>query len=270
MSSNTLKSKFPLAFFVLTFLLSIPIYTLFILAENNIVFTKDIGPLFIALITPVPIGAALILTIKESGLDGAKKLLRRAFDLKRIVRKIWYAPILLLPPFLFLLALGLIVIIGEPIPDTMFTIMALPVVLLAFFVLALGEEVGWMGYAFEPIQDQWNAFKATLVLGLIWAIWHVPFLVFVMPDPVSMIAQVLCLLGLRFLLAWIFNNTGKSVFATILLHAVFNATNAVLLNYQVSTTLGVVITCSFFLIAAIVVTILWGPKTLAQFRHWKK
>jgi membrane protease YdiL (CAAX protease family) len=131
------------------------------------------GFLFIALFAIVPIAAALILTFKENGRDGAKKLLGRAFDLKRIVRKIWYVPTLFLPPFVYILVLGLMVLIGKPIPDAQFPVMVVPVLFLAFFIMALGEEVGWMGYAFEPMQEQWNTFKATLVLGLIWAIWHV-------------------------------------------------------------------------------------------------
>jgi len=267
MNNSTVKSKSLVAFFLLTFLLSIPFYILVALASNNIVFTPEMVFLFIALVALAPIAAALILTFKENGRDGAKKLLGRAFDLKRIVRKIWYAPTLFLLPFVFILALGLMVLIGKPIPAAQFPVVALPVLLLVFFIMALSEEVGWMGYAFEPMQDQWNAFKATLVLGLIWAIWHVPFYIFIMTDPVFIVAQVLCLFGIRFLLVWIFNNTGKSVFAAILFHAVYNATNGVLPNYNVSIPLGVVITSSFVLITAIIVTFLWGPKTMAQFRY---
>ena len=267
MSNSTPKSKFPLAFFVLTFLFAIPSYTLVALASNNIVFTPEKAFLFIALVALAPIAAALILTFRENGWDGAKKLLGRAFDLKRIIRKMWYAPTLFLLPFVFILALGLMVLIGKPIPAAQFPVVALPVVFLVFFIMALGEEVGWMGYAFEPMQDQGNAFKATLVLGLIWAIWHVPFYIFMKFGPVFIVAQVLMLLGIRFLLVWIFNNTGKSVFAAILFHAVYNATNGVLPNYQVSMPLGVVITCSFVLITAIIVTILWGPETMARFRY---
>ena len=267
MNNSTSKSKFPLAFFVLTFLLSIPLYILVALASQNIIFPPEMVFVFIALFALVPIAAALILTFKENGWEGAKKLLGRAFDVKRIVRKIWYAPTLFLLPFVFILALGLMVLIGKPIPAAQFPVVALPVLFLAFFIMALGEEVGWMGYAFEPMQEQWNTFKATLVLGLIWAIWHVPLYIFIMTDPVFIVAQVLLLLGLRFLLVWLFNNTGKSVFAAILFHAVYNATNGVLPNYQVSTPLGVVITSSFVLITAIVVIFLWGPKTLAQFRY---
>ena len=270
MNNSTSKSKFPLAFFVLTFLFTLPVYILIYLASNNIIFPPEMAFLFMALGAVAPIAAALLLTVRENGRDGAKKLLGRAFDLKRIVRKIWYAPTLFLLPFVFILALGLMVLIGKPVPAAMFPVAMLPVLFIAFFIMALGEEVGWMGYAFEQMQGQGSAFKATLVLGLIWAIWHVPFYIFIMTDPVFIVAQVLILLGLRFLLVWLFNNTGKSVFAVILFHAVYNVTNGVLPNYQVSTPLGVVITCSFVLIAAIVVTILWGPKTLAQFRLGKK
>ncbi len=270
MNNSTSKSKFPLAFFVLVFLFAIPSYILVALASNNIVSTPEMAFFFLPIGVFAPITAALVLTFKENGWEGAKKLLGRAFDLRRIVRKIWYAPTLFLLPFVFILSLGLMVLIGKPIPAAQFPVVALPVLLIAFFIMALGEEVGWMGYAFEPMQGQGNAFKATLVLGLIWALWHVPLYIFLFTDPVFIVAQCLLLVGLRFLHVWIFNNTGKSVFATILFHAVYNVTVGVLPNYQVSPSLGVVITSSFVLIAAIVVTILWGPKTLAQFRLGKK
>jgi len=87
MNNSTVKSKFPLAFFVLTFLFAIPSYTLVALASNNIVFTPEMAFLFMVLAAPAPIAAALILTFKENGWDGAKKLLGRAFDLKRIVER---------------------------------------------------------------------------------------------------------------------------------------------------------------------------------------
>jgi hypothetical protein len=62
-----------------------------------------------------------------------------------------------------------------------------------------------MGYAYEPMQDKWNAFKAALLLGLILALWHVPFYYFIITDPVMLIAQLLFPFLLRILLVWIFN-----------------------------------------------------------------
>jgi len=267
MSDNIAKGKFPLAFFVLTFIITLPVYMLVYLASQGIIFPSEMAFLFIFIAAPAPIAVALALTFKENGWDGAKKLMGRSFDYKRIAKKIWYVPTLFLLPLVFILALGLMVLIGKPIPAAQFPVVALPVLVLVFFAMALGEEVGWMGYAFEPMQDQGNSFKATLVLGLIWATWHVPFYIFLITDPVFIVAQVLILLGIRFLLVWVFNNTGKSVFAAILFHAVYNATNGVLPNYQVNTPLGIVITGSFILLTAIIVIILWGPETMARFRY---
>jgi membrane protease YdiL (CAAX protease family) len=135
-------------------------------------------------------------------------------------------------------------------------------VFLLFFIGSLGEEVGWMGYAFEPMQDKWNAFKAALVLGLIWALWHIPLYIFLIADPVLIAAQVLSVIAMRFLLVWLFNNTGKSVFVTILFHTVYNVTISVL-------PVNLVISSLFLLVTALIVTFLWGPETMAKFR-WKK
>src|SRR5262245_24409880 len=43
---------------------------------------------------------------------------------------------------------------------------------LALFVAALGEELGWSGYAIDRMQARWNALAASLLLGLLWAAWH--------------------------------------------------------------------------------------------------
>jgi membrane protease YdiL (CAAX protease family) len=190
-----------------------------------------------------------------------KELLWRAFDYKRIANKRWYVPTLFLAPFLIIVALGIAIFMGLPLVDALFPLVAAPVMLLLFFGGALGEEVGWMGYAFEPMQDQRSAAKAALLLGLIVTLWHVPLYYFVITDPVVLAAQLLFPLMLRILLVWIFNNTGQSVFATILFHTMNNAAFAVLpVNTIVSTLV--------FAVAAIIVTLLWGPETMAKFR-WK-
>jgi hypothetical protein len=101
---------------------------------------------------------------------------------------------------------------------------------------------------------------------LIWALWHVPFFVFVMPDPVRHVAQLLMLVGTRVLTAWVFNNTGQSVFAVILFHAADNTAMVTLPEVQTISPWGAVVTCGFVLTAAIVVTVLWGAETLSRFR----
>jgi hypothetical protein len=250
----------------LAFIICWPIYILGELASENIIFPSEMELLFLTIAGFAPIVAALVLTFKESGWDGAKKLIGRSFDYKRVAKKIWYVPTLFLLPFVLILALGLMVLIREPIPAAPMPFVALPFLFLGEFIVALGEEVGWMGYAFEPMQNRWNALKATLVLGLIWAIWHLPIYIFMTGDWVYVAWLSIVLLGTRFLLVWIYNNTGKSVFAAILFHTVFNVSVGVLPNNFVSIPLGTAITGSFLLITALIVTILWGPETMARFR----
>jgi len=151
---------------------------------------------------------------------------------------------------------------GLPLVDALFPVVAAPLMFLLFFGGALGENVGWMGYAFEPMQDQWNAFKAALLLGLIVALWHVPLYYFLIADSVMLTANLLLPLLLRMLLVWIFNNTGKSLFAAILFHTMNNVAFAVL-------PVNTIISSLIYTIAVIIVTFLWGPETMAEFR-WKK
>ena len=83
-------------------------------------------------------------------------------------------PILCFWPILFFVAFGLTIAVGEATPDPLFPIVAAPILFVLSFVFALSEEVGWMGYGFDPTENRWNALKASLLLGLIWAIWHPP------------------------------------------------------------------------------------------------
>jgi membrane protease YdiL (CAAX protease family) len=263
---DTPAKGFPVAFFVLTFMLSVPFYILNALAYSNVVFEPEMGALYVSLFTLTPIASASILTFRRGGWDGVKKLLWRIFDFRRIANNNWYAPIFFLVPLIFLLSLGVMVLSGAPIPAGLVPVVALPAVFAFFFILAAGEEVGWMGYAFGPMEARGSALRASLVLGLIWAIWHVPFFVFMMPDRVVLFSQLVTLVGTRVLAAWIFNNTGKSVFAVILFHAADNAALVTLPELQAVSPWAAAVHSGFVLVAAVLVTWLWGSETLARFR----
>ncbi len=256
------KNKSLIIFFLLTFIFTLPAYILVGLSARNIILSPEMAFFFVPLAALAPIGAAMLLTFKKNGWAGAKELLKRSFDYKRVAKKIWYVPTFFLLPFLFILAWGVTVLMGQPLIAAPFPVVALPIVFLLFFGGALGEEVGWMGYAFEPMQDQLNASKAALLLGVIWALWHVPLYYFLIADPLLIGAQILSVVAMRFLIVWLFNNSGKSVFITILFHTVYNVTIGVL-------PVNLIISSLFLLATAIIVTLLWGPETMAKFR-WKK
>jgi membrane protease YdiL (CAAX protease family) len=114
-----------------------------------------------------PAIAAVILVYGAHGTGGVISLLKRAFDYERIGTKVWYVPILLLMPGVTALTYGLMRLAGSPLPPPELPILAVPAMLLAFFVAALGEELGWSGYATDPMQDRWGAIRAGLFLGLV-------------------------------------------------------------------------------------------------------
>lgn len=247
-------------------MLAAPFYILNALAYFKILGGPNIAPIYIALFTVTPIASASLLTARQRGRDGLKQLLRRIFDLKRIGDYRWYGAILLLPLLISLLSLGGAILSGVDLPSAEAPLAALPLVLSFFFVLAAGEEVGWMGYAFDPMQAQYGALPAALGLGVVWAIWHVPFFVFMMPEAAVFTAQIVALVSTRVLIAWVYNNSGKSVFSATLFHAAGNALMVTLPDTNATGALGPAISCGLVLSAATVVTILWTPKTLARYR----
>lgn len=261
--SSTNSSNNLALFFGIVFLISLPFYYLASLAPQEMV-------ILIALpMTAAPIVAGLILTYRDSGMEAAKGLLKRSFDYKRIANKIWYLPILIFWPVLFIMAFGVFSATGETAPDPLLPVITAPILFILFFLFGLFEEVGWMGYAFEPMENRWKGLYASLILGVIWAVWHLPLYILGGLEPQWMIiGQIISLIASRILIAFIFNNTGKSVFAAILFHAVYNLCTILMTNYYTAT--GHLITSIFVVIATITVIILWDSNTLTQFRFSKK
>ena len=93
---------------------------------------------------------------------------------------------------------------------------------ILFFVAALGEEIGWSGYATEPLQYHWGIIISGILLGVVWAVWHfIPLLQ--VPRSLEWITWwSLGTISLRMIMVWIFANAGKSVFILTVFHAMIN------------------------------------------------
>jgi membrane protease YdiL (CAAX protease family) len=171
-----------------------------------------------------PATAAITLVYPESKTAGVRDLLKRSFDYKRIKAKIWYAPMLLLMPVVTISSYGWMRWMGAPLPVPQIRVVATLAMSLAIFILALGEELGWSGYAIDPMQDRWGALPASILLGLVWAIWHIVPLVQVHRSPAWIAWWCLGTVAARVLIVWLYNNTGKSVFAAAVFHTTMNVT----------------------------------------------
>jgi membrane protease YdiL (CAAX protease family) len=94
--------------------------------------------------------------------------------------------------------------------------------------LTLGEEYGWRGYLLARLLPL-GEIKATLIVGLIWAVWHLPILLIGLNYPEQSLMKVLPVFGMTVLLmsfpfTWLYVDSRASVIAVALMHSVLNAT----------------------------------------------
>jgi uncharacterized protein len=149
---------------------------------------------------------------------------------------------------------------GVPLPEPHIPFLMIPIFFLVFFIGAIGEEVGWTGYAIDPLQDRWGAFQGSLMLGSFWAIWHVLPFIQTHNAPAWVVWQSLGTVGLRVIIVWLYNNTGKSVFVAILFHAMGNVSEFLFPNY--GSHYDPVTTGILIIITAAIVTFFWRQKHL--------
>jgi membrane protease YdiL (CAAX protease family) len=159
--------------------------------------------------------------------------------------------------------------LGMPLPTVHVPLLAGMVWFLGYFIAGQCEELGWSGYALDPLQARRSALKASFLLGVVWVAFHlVPLLQ--AHRALEWIAWwSLATLALRVLFTWLYNNTGGSVFATVLFHASgnlaqigpfldFGPEGYPLTAQRISTLL--------ILATATVIIVVWGPRTLARNR----
>jgi membrane protease YdiL (CAAX protease family) len=120
-----------------------------------------------------PATAAVLLSDREGGRAGATALLRRSLEFKRSLASAWLLPILLLMRCVALITYALLRAMHIPHATTHCPLPASLILFVAFLVATLGEEIGWSGYAIDPLQHRWSALRASVILGAIWAAWHI-------------------------------------------------------------------------------------------------
>lgn len=266
MNTTMLKNRSLLHFVLLLFALSIPLWLL------GSIYDVQLFPGFNLYQLPLgmPAVAALILIYRAEGKRGVIALLQRTYDFRNIQAKIWFLPILLIYPSIGLLDYWIQRMAGVAMPAPHFS---LPILLgySTVFFMTYGEELGLTGYAIDPLQERKSALTSGILLGLLWAGYHIPS--FVISGYYSfwwIFWHVLYTVAGRVLFVWVYNNAGKSLFAMALMHATFGlfwalwpATG----NLQKATPVYDPRLAALIAIAyGALVTLLWGAQTLARYR----
>jgi membrane protease YdiL (CAAX protease family) len=219
--------------------------------------------------------AALTMTGLTQGRHGVSALLKR-FLIWRVGWP-WYLVALLLLPAITLLAVVLNAALTQSAldfssvfaykifgPSANLPLFVLP--FLLFDAITNGEEMGWRGYVLPRLQAKHSALLASLLVGVIWGLWHWPK--FLAPGPTSLFALfVVDTTAKAVLYTWLYNNTRGSLLLVTLFHAAGNTAGAFLpvantVTAENTSTLLLVLVLE--ILAAALVTVVAGPARLVR------
>ncbi|MFD1686273.1 CPBP family intramembrane glutamic endopeptidase [Halobellus litoreus] len=165
---------------------------------------------------------AAVLTVAGSG--DIRSWLGNLVDVGAPLR-VWAAAVLV-PVGLYVVALAVSVLAGSGFDRAgLLPAAALPAVAFATFVRGGLEEPGWRGLGLPVLQQRIGAFRASVVIGVIWAVWHVPL--FLLPGssqagtPFALYAAVV--VGISVITTWLYNAAGGRVLVPVVFHTLSNA-----------------------------------------------
>lgn len=227
----------------------------------NLLVVIIIAVIFSLEYVPIPLLPglfAILITAISRGQIGVKCFLRDTRYKKENTG--WYL-FALFAPFLFCL---LSFIIYSFIENTKFitpTFNDPHLYLFEFIFIVIGsygEEIGWRGFMLPQLQKRHSLLVSSLIIGLVWGIWHLKLMFGV---PVFFVYLFL-VMELSFVFSWITKKTSNNILAAIILHSSFNASalffysnifmantpqNNLMLSLYGSMVIILLIPCSFIL-----------------------
>jgi membrane protease YdiL (CAAX protease family) len=213
------------------------------------------------------IAAFLVLGVLLRQRGGVKKLISGWGKWKVGIR--WYV-IAISPLFIAFLSSGMFITLGGS-PVTPEKPVVFPLLMSFFLTLitgAMGEELGWRGFLLARLQLKLNALISSLIVGVIWALWHLPL--WTLPgygwDTIPYWAFALSAISSSVLFTWVLNNTGGSLVMATIIHLTMNfGMGAVgILGFLPSPGTGWIIASILFAIYAIIIVLITGPKNLSR------
>ena len=194
-------------FLVISFAISVPMFVI-----STMQVSAGLIVLLFLLGSYAPALAAWIV-LRSGGTEDERSSFREV--LWKWVAGRWFLFALLVPSVLWVLAYLVSMIVGKVATPVWAALAGLPVILIVNY----GEEIGWRGYALPYLMKRFNPFAASLILGVIWGLFHVA-LNWLRPSFGFLTFLVTLLISV--IVTWLFVNT-KSILPALLFHAVFNA-----------------------------------------------
>jgi len=223
---RTSSTKFPILFFILAFGFSWLFWLWPVLASLGVLSLPIPNMVWVVIGAHGPLFASAVLTSRSGGWTAVKQLIRSGFDLR--MKLGWWLAIIFIPFALAGIAVWLNVALNGYQLDT--TLLSQPVMIvptflfLFFFGGSFQEEFGWRGYALPRLLSILNPLMASLVLGIIWGVWHLPLFFISGASQAFMPFGTFLMLTVFFsiLFTWFFLRTTHNLFSALLLHTAIN------------------------------------------------
>lgn len=248
-------SRSPLAFFALLFLLSVPFWVAGSLLPDPA--GMPMGLPVSAFQFVLPLVVACVLLFRRHGWRGIAALVRRTASPRGSASAAWWVVAVALVPALLAMTHGIMLLADLPPHGPHSPLATIPVLLVMYGVAAGCEEAGWTGYVLEPLERRWGPLAAALVIGVVWAVWHLVAFVQADRSPMWIVGQCLSTVAIRVLMVWLVDSMGGVVLAAVVVHTLINVTQSVFPGYtqQAAPALVFGLVCAG---AAAVVT--WYPR----------
>ena len=218
--------------------------------------------------------ASLLMTGLTLGKEGLVTLLKR-FLLWRVGLK-WYLALLIMPSLCLMGVLLDAALTQTPLdfstayahqifgPSANLLLFVIPFFLVD--VLTNGEEIGWRGYVLPRLQARHSALTSALLLGVVWAFWHLPKFLSHW-DTVTFAWYMVDTTAKSVLFAWLYNNTKGSLLLTTLGHAALNTAGVFLPTATTVTNANsgaFIITVLLDVLVMVVITLIAGSQRLSR------
>ncbi len=171
--------------------------------------------------------AGLVTAFLTLGPVGCRSWLAKCFNYR--VSWHWYVLTFLTPPALMVVAVGLNIAFGGAQPSFL-PVDKIPTAILNFGLVLLvggpfGEELGWRGYLTPALTSRINWRGASLFVGVVWGLWHLPFFYSAgtLQAGLAIPTFLVNILAGSVLFGWLYQRTGPSMVPCLVLHTSLNA-----------------------------------------------
>ncbi|MBK9601636.1 MAG: CPBP family intramembrane metalloprotease [Anaerolineales bacterium] len=261
----------PWVYFVATYIWSGIFGGLAILMNLSMETAAGLILVLLAALGPMVMGIAFTYLTRDN--EGRRDYWKRVISFKRIPAK-WYLIIFIFVPILNGLAALLDVLTGgtgATWGETALNALTNPASIILSILFAtlfpFIEELGWRGYLLDRLQERYSALVSSLILGILWSLWHLP--TFFIRDSYQASLGIgtpafwwffAGIVPLTFVFTWIYNNTNRSTLAVILFHAMVNFTGELFTLSERADNLSI----ALWFIAGVILAVVWSAKTFKR------